>query len=127
MISAGDMGKFRRALPFWVSLTFLPLVPVSIYIGGWAYLLVPIYGLGMFSVFDYLGGFNLEDPDPDTDESTLYWYRLVTILWPAAQVVLIYGALWAVANVTPMSGWEKTGLMFGVGLTLRRDRHHLCA
>ena len=116
MIEQNNMARFRKALPFWASLTFLPMFFLSVHIGGWAFLLIPVYGLIVFSALDFIGGYNLENPDPDSAESALFWYVLVTLIWPVAEVIIIFSALWAVANVSPMSAWEKFGLMYGVGL-----------
>ncbi len=116
MTSQADVAKLRNALPFWVSLTFVPLVALGIYFGGWFLLIVPAYGLGVFSLLDYLGGLNAENADPATSDDDLYWYRLITLLWFPVQLLLVFASLFAVAHLPYLSVSEKFLLMYGVGV-----------
>ena len=69
----------------------------------------------MFSALDAVTGLNLENKDPDTEESELFWYRLVTLIWAPLQFVTLFGLLWYSA-ATELSGWEKIGLFFSMGI-----------
>jgi len=110
-----SFGAFRKALPFWLSLGLVPLAALAIGQGGWTVLLLPAYAWALVTVLDLLLGRNEENPDPQTDEAELFWYRLITLAWFPVQALLIYGAIWWVAQGE--RGWAETiGLMFGVGV-----------
>lgn len=110
-----DISRPIHALPFWLSLAFLPLIPLAIWLRGWWLLLVPLYTWGLFGLLDRLTGLNLENADPDTPDERLFWYRLVTLIWLPFEILIIYGAIW-VATHSDFAWWETLFLMFGVGV-----------
>lgn len=104
------------ALPFWLSLGLVPCVWAAATYGGWALLLLPLYGWVLLPLLDVAVGLNLDNPDTDTPETDLFWYRLITLIWFPIQVCLIYGTLWWVTHSGDLQTWEKVGLFFGVGI-----------
>jgi len=104
------------ALPFWLSLGLVPCVWAAATYGGWALLLLPLYGWVLLPLLDVAVGLNLDNPDTDTPETDLFWYRLITLIWFPIQVCLIYGTLWWVTHSGALQTWEKVGLFFGVGI-----------
>ena len=50
---------------------------------------------------------------PDTQ---LYWYRLVTMIWPLAQGVTLFGIIAYAAGADHLSGWETAALALGLGV-----------
>ncbi len=107
--------RFRDALPFWLSLGLVPLAALGVTQGGWTVVLMPLYAWALVTVLDLLLGLNAENPDTATEESDLFWYRLVTLIWFPVQAAIIYGAIWWVARAD--MGWvEVIALMFGVGV-----------
>ena len=104
------------ALPFWLSLGLVPCVWAAATYGGWALLLLPLYGWVLLPLLDVAVGLNLDNPDTDTPETDLFWYRLITLIWFPIQVCLIYGALWWVTHSGALQTWEKVGLFFGMGI-----------
>lgn len=104
------------ALPFWLSLGLLPCVWIAATSGGWALLLLPVYGWILLPLLDVALGLNRDNPDTNTPESDLFWYRLITLIWFPLQVAIIYGALWWVTRSDTLALWEKFGLFFGVGI-----------
>jgi len=94
----------------------LPLAGVSAAFGGWTLLLLPLYGWVGFTLFDALTGLNRANADPDTPEEQLFWYRLVTLIWFPLQLVLVFGLIWYATRASHLSGLEKVGLFFGVGV-----------
>lgn len=116
MIPASQVAKFRNALPFWMSLCLLPLLWIVAGLGSWWLLLVPAATWYLFSALDGVLGLNLENADVETSEDDLYWYRLVTLIWPALQFVTLFGLIWYATHSDHLSTASKIGLFFGVGV-----------
>lgn len=116
MISPDQLPRLSRALPFWLSLTLVPLVAVEAAVGGWALLLAPAYGWGVISLLDVFAGLETDNADPDTPDERLFWYRLITLIWPFVQLALIFGTLAYVVGAPHLAGWEKFGVFYGVGV-----------
>ena len=108
--------RLMDALPFWLSLTLLPLAALSAGLGGWAVLLLPLYGWVGFTLFDALAGLNTSNADPETPDGQLFWYRLITLIWLPLQLVLVYGLILYATNAPHLSGLEKVGLFIGLGV-----------
>ncbi|WP_415234543.1 alkane 1-monooxygenase [Pseudorhodobacter sp.] len=106
-----------RAWPYWITLTFVPLVYLAVTQGGWTVLLIPAYGWVLMPVLDTVLGRNLRNPDPDTPEADLFWFRLLTWIWFPIQFVLVFGTLWYLTHVGSYSTLETLGIMFGIGVT----------
>ena len=99
---------FLAALPFWVSLSYVPLFVIAGWMGGGWIWLTPIYGWWATSVIDFVGGLNTDNPDPETPEADLKWYQAITLIWPFVQVGLVFGALAFVSwtdRFTTGEGW----------------------
>ena len=110
------MPSLRTALPFWLSLALIPPVLLAATYGGWALLLPPIAGWFAFSLFDAIAGLSTENADPMTPEGELFWYRLITLIWVPIEVILLFGLIWYQGQATHLSGGEKLGLFFGMGI-----------
>ena len=95
---------------------FVPLVLPAAILGGWWWLLMPIYGWVAFTLMDFITGLYEENPDTETPLSDLYWYRLITLIWFPIQFIVIFGSLWWIAATDHLSAWEELGLMLGVGV-----------
>ena len=106
-----------RAWPYWLTLTFVPLVVLAVTKGGWWILLVPFYGWVLMPLLDIVLGRNLRNPDPDTPDAELFWFRLLTWIWFPIQFVLVYGTLWYLTHVASYSTAETLGVMFAIGVT----------
>ncbi|MCB1367011.1 MAG: alkane 1-monooxygenase [Rhodobacteraceae bacterium] len=106
-----------RAWPYWLTLTFVPLVILAIAEGGWTILLIPAYGWVLMPLLDTVAGKNLGNPDINTPDSELFWFRLLTWIWFPIEFCLVFGAIWALTHSTGYSGWETFGIMFGIGVT----------
>ena len=106
-----------RAWPYWLTLTFVPLVVLAVAQGGWTILLIPVYGWVLMPLLDLVIGQDLRNPDPDTPDSELFWFRLLTWIWFPVQVCLIYGTLYVLTHTPGYSTAETLGIMFGIGVT----------
>ncbi|MFQ1701389.1 alkane 1-monooxygenase [Loktanella agnita] len=113
---APRIDRLAAALPFWMS---LGLVPLAIFIamqGCWYILLLPASTWYLFSGLDFVTGLNTKNPDPETPENQLYWYRLITLLWVPVQLVTIFGLMIYVGQTDHLTGVEQWGLFAGLGI-----------
>lgn len=109
-------GTLAEALPFWISLTLIPLVMLAAWKGGWTLVLLPAFPWWITSLLDALAGLDRENADPATPEERLFWYRLITLLWFPIEFAVIFGSIWWVTHTDHLALWEKLGLFFGVGI-----------
>lgn len=116
MVPAAQVIRLRNALPFWLSLLTVPLAVIGAVHGGWTVLLLPAFAWLLFDMLDFLTGLNLENPDTDTPEAGLFWYRLITLIWFPVQFCLTFGTIWFVTHTGHLGFWEKAGLFFGIGV-----------
>ena len=108
--------RLSDALPFWLSLSLVPLTILAAIFGGWTLVLLPLYGWVGFTLFDALTGLNQANADPETPDAQLFWYRLVTLIWFPLQLALVFGLIFYATRAPHLSGLEKFGLFFGVGV-----------
>lgn len=116
MISSDQVTSFRQAAPFWLSLAVVPLVILSAAYGGWA-MLLPLAGTWWaFSALDVVLGRNAENPDPETPDRGLLWYKLITWIWFPVQATVLYAMIAYVPGADHLSMGEKFGVFVGVGV-----------
>ena len=106
-----------RAWPYWLSITFVPLVIVALMYGGWTIALIPIYGWVLMPVIDLFVGKNLGNADPDTPDARLFWFRLLTWIWFPIEFCLVFGAIFVITQIGGYTTPEMLALMFGIGVT----------
>lgn len=116
MSSREEIRRARRALPFWVSLGTLPLAAIEAWYGGWSVLLLPTYAWWSVSVLDQILGRNEDQPDVETPEADLFWYRFITLIWFPVQFVAIFGMIWWVTHTNHLRGWDIFWIFFGMGV-----------
>ncbi|MFV1874766.1 alkane 1-monooxygenase [Nioella sp.] len=116
MIPASQVAKLQNALPFWMSVLLVPLAIFGAWAGGLALLLLPLYAIGLTTLLDAISGLNQENPDPDTPEDGLFWYRLVTLIWFPVQIVTVLSLIWYATHSDHLATWEKLLLFYGVGV-----------
>ena len=120
-----------HALSFWISMFFVPLLAISAAYGGWALLLVPLYGWFLTPLMDAVLG-----PDPSNmsiaeDSPKLRWYNSVTLVWPVVQVAMLIGVVMVASWGTHLSTTDKvllavvTGIVTGsVGINYAHELIH---
>ncbi|WP_439104546.1 alkane 1-monooxygenase [Celeribacter marinus] len=114
-----NMAKIstRNAVPFWLSLGIVPLLWIGALKGGWWTVLVPLYAWHLFAALDALFGLNRDNPDPETPDKELFWYRLVTLVWFPVQFVNIFGLIYFVTHTDHLSTLATIVLFFGLGVS----------
>ncbi|MBZ0128880.1 MAG: alkane 1-monooxygenase [Rhodobacteraceae bacterium] len=117
MTEAETIARPANALPFWMSLSFVPLIALALFLGGWWLILIPLYTWGLFALLDRIAGLNLENADPDTPEADLFWYRLITLIWLPVQAVIVFGGIWIATRTDWFQGWELALMFFGIGVS----------
>ncbi len=105
------------AWPYWLTLTFVPLVALAVLKGGWTIWLIPIYGWVLMPALDTFLGKDLRNPDLNTPLEALFWFRALTIIWFPIQFLLVFGALYYLTQIGQYSTSETLGIMFGIGVT----------
>ena len=115
-IAADEVVRFQSALPFWLSLTLVPVALLAATFGGWTIALLPLSSWGLFTLLDALTGLNENNPDTDTPDQGLFWYRLVTLVWVPIQFLLLFGSILYVPQADHLGMAEKLGLFFGMGV-----------
>lgn len=108
--------NLEAVLPFWVSLLLVPIFLFAAFVGSWAVLLPILATWYLFNLLDWITGRYAENPDLDTPEDQLFWYRAVTLVWPFAQFFLLVFALWYVPRADHLGGVETITLFLGVGV-----------
>lgn len=109
------MKILQNALPFWLSLTTIPVLLLSVYLGGYWYTLSFLYTWILMGTLDTFAGSNTENMDVNTKDADLFWYRLITIIWAPIQFVMIYGSIYYLTQVDLRTG-EFIGLAISVGI-----------
>lgn len=117
MTSTSPTTPPPAAWPYWITITFVPLAVMAILKGGWWIVLIPLWGWVMMPVFDLILGRDLRNPDTETPDKDLFWFRLLTWLWFPIEIVLVFGGIWYLAHVADFPLWEKYAVMFGIGVT----------
>lgn len=115
-MSAAPFRKPPAAAPFWMSVLMLPLVALAASRGGWWWMLIPAYAWYLTTALDGVLGLNEANADPRTGTDALFWHRAVTIIWFPLQFAAIFGSIWYVQHMGHLSGWERLGLFFGIGV-----------
>ena len=102
--ATSTFSRLSAALPFWLSLGLVPLAVFAAMHGGWTILLLPISTWYLFTGLDFVVGLDTKNPDPATPESQLFWYKLITWVWPPILDCLrrcggeAYAMAWAVVR-----------------------------
>ncbi|WP_347137883.1 alkane 1-monooxygenase [Paracoccus sp. SSK6] len=115
-MSDSTAGRLPPAAPFWMSLVMLPLVALAAARGGWWWMLLPAYAWYLTTALDGVLGLNEANPDPQTETRALFWHRAVTVVWFPLQFAAIFGGIWYATHTGHLSGLEKLGLFFGIGV-----------
>lgn len=115
-IPANDIRKFHNAVPFGLSLFLAGIGVFQTLQGGWALWLLPICSWGAFTVLDAVTGAYHDNADLDTQDSDLFWYRAITIIWFPVQFSILLWMLWYVPQAAHLDLGEKFGAFFGMGV-----------
>jgi alkane 1-monooxygenase len=111
-----NRANLTAALPFWLSLTLLPLAAAGAVYGGWMTALLPIGAWWLFIVLDVLVGHDTANRDPATPDAALFWHRLITLIWFPIQFATLCALLWYVPRAAHLGTVEALMLFFGMGV-----------
>jgi alkane 1-monooxygenase len=106
---------FLNALPFWFALGMVPLAVIGATQGGWYTALVPGCSILFYSLLDALTGLNERNADPQSEDS-LFWYRLLTLVWFPIQMLILFGTIWYATRADHLGALELGVLFFGIGI-----------
>lgn len=109
-------ARLPAALPFWLSLCFVPLAAAGAWFGGWTVFLMPIWAWGAFSIMDAVAGAYESNADPETPDADLRWHRAITVAWFPIQFALTFGLIAWTRATDHLAAWEELGLFLGVGV-----------
>jgi alkane 1-monooxygenase len=123
--------RLANALPFWVSLFFIPLWLLSVSKGGWWIALIPLYSTVVTSIMDHIFGLSDENLDPNASDEDLFWHRMITWIWVPLQIMVVLGSLVAIFRFDHLSPLESVFLALatgavagGVGITYAHELIH---
>ena len=116
MLNAQQVASLSRALPFWLSLTLIPLAWIGAFYGGWTVALLPLATWYLFSGLDAVLGLNTENADPNIGAEHLAAYSLITKIWIPLQFITLFGLLYYVPRAEHLEALETVVLFFGVGV-----------
>ena len=110
------IGRFSAALPFWMSFGLIPLAVFVATQGGWTILLLPLSTWYLFTMLDYFVGQNAENPDTETPDAQLFWYRLITLIWAPLQLATVFCILAYVTMSGHLTRLEQWALFAALGI-----------
>ncbi|PJI84575.1 alkane 1-monooxygenase [Yoonia maricola] len=110
------VARITTALPFWLSLGLVPVAIFAAMQGGWAIALLPASTWYLFTGLDYVVGKNNENPDLETPDDQLVWYRMITLVWPLVQLVTIFGIMIYVVQSGHLALIEQWLLFAALGI-----------
>lgn len=107
--------KFMHALPFWSSLALVPITIFTVSQGGFWFVIPALilwYGVTMM---DEIAGTFKVNADPNTQEDALFWYKLITMIWPFVQFGTLFWAIYYLSR-SDFALWEIIGAAFSLGM-----------
>ncbi|WP_296762763.1 alkane 1-monooxygenase [Sediminimonas sp.] len=116
MNAPADIARLHRALPFWTSYLLIPMAWIGAVYGGWTVILLPLTAWWVFTGLDQVLGLNLENPDTETDDDALLWYRLGVMAWVPVQFITLYGIIWYVTATGHLNALELVVLFASIGV-----------
>ena len=116
MIAPETVARWQNALPFATSFLLVLLLWFGALHGGWTVLLVVVTTWNAYTLLDSVLGLNLENADPETDDSQLTLYKLITWAWVPLQFATLFPLIWYATRADHLDTLERIGLFFGVGV-----------
>lgn len=105
-----------NAAPFWISVGLAACVFCGAIWGGWVIALVPFYAMIFSSILDGFLGDNTVNADPNTNDKSLYWHKMLTKVWFPLQFIFVFFALTAATRYHHLSTAEGILLMMATGV-----------
>ena len=109
-------GNLTGAIAFSLSIILAVSVIIAAVFGGWTIALMPFFGMFAISILDRIFSDNTTNPDPNIDDSRLYWHKMLTIIWFPLQLFFIIFALVAATRFNHLSTTESVFLFIATGI-----------
>ncbi|WP_238371779.1 alkane 1-monooxygenase [Heliomarina baculiformis] len=116
MIAPETLARWQQILPYASAFLLAPLIWFCTVQGGWYVLLIPLVTWNCYTALDQVLGLNLENADPHTPDSQLFWYRILVLAWPPIQFGTLFWAIWYATRAEHLGTAELIGLFFGIGV-----------
>ncbi|MEM9740971.1 MAG: alkane 1-monooxygenase, partial [Pseudomonadota bacterium] len=84
--------------------------------GGWTVTLVFLGSWVLVSVIDLVTGQSEANNDASTPDSELFWYWMITLIWPLVQGLTVFGVIAFVTSSDHLVMWEIFTLAAGLGI-----------
>lgn len=109
-------GMLAHALPFALSLTFLPFIILGMMYGSIWTLASILYTFAIIPVVDQAIGITKANLDPLTDERDLIFHRVLTWIWVPLQLGVIFAVIANLGQATHLTLAEQIGTMVAIGI-----------
>ena len=106
-----------HALPFALSLTFLPFVVLAMIYGSVWSLVLFLYAFAMIPIADGLAGLSKANLDAGTEDRHLFFHRLLTWAWVPVQLFVIFAPIAHAGQTTAFGPGSALANMAAVGIT----------
>jgi alkane 1-monooxygenase len=110
------LARWHSALPYATPFFLVPLIWFGAVNGGLAAAMIPLTTWVTYVSLDRILGLNIVNADPNASEDDLFWYKLITWVWPPIQFVTLFSVIWYATNTTHLTTLDKINLFFGVGV-----------
>lgn len=105
-----------HALPFTISLSFLPFAILGVTYGGWWTVAGIVYAFAILPIVDHLTGITKDGIDPKTEESALIFHRAITWGWVPIQIVLLFSIIAFAGVGSHLQAWEIFAMSVALGI-----------
>lgn len=108
-------SKLVHALPFWSSLALVPMTLYAMHQGAFWFMIPVLFVWYGVTMIDEITGRYKINADPNTTEDALFWYKLITLIWPFVQFALLFYAIYFITH-NDFAVWENIGIAFNIGM-----------
>lgn len=112
-----DANPMTRFYQFFLPYLLFPLAVTSIYRGGYALSLIPLF-LTTVAWMDFRAGQNRSNPDTDTGRQLFRSHNFLISIWVPLQILILLYFLYAATRMESLGTLESVLLAILIGLTI---------